>query len=162
MNVPAPVYARRKTLKVIGYSSLMTVIPVGIGGCNRSQNSLELIAQQMISVLFYVEKAQKIGLLYISESPALQGQTYEQLTELLLERLQLSQGDITAENMDLIDARMKAAVHRDFMDEDVVLLRGWMLSRTELILCALAAIFNSTLVASIALKLRPLNAENIL
>jgi len=139
------IHSRRKTLKAIGYSSLAGLLPVGMAGCNWHQNTMEPIAQRMISLLFYIEKAQPIGLLYIAEAPALQGKTYEQLTEILLERLQLSQGDLTAENMDLIDTKMQEVVHQDFMDEDIVLLRGWMLSRTELTLCALAAVFNSQL-----------------
>lgn len=130
--------SRREALRVIGCSSLVSLLPFSIAGCNWSRVPLKAIAQRMVSLLFYPEKAKEIGLLYIAEVSTVQGQTYEQLTEALLERLGLEQSQLSVENMALIDEKIKAVVHQDFMDEDVVILRGWMLSRTELILCALA------------------------
>jgi hypothetical protein len=133
--------SRRGALRVIGCSSLVSLLPFGIAGCNWSQVPLKAIAQRMLSLLFYPEKAKEIGLLYIAEVPTVQGQTYEQLTEALLERLGLEQSQLSVENMALIDEKIKAVVHQDFMNEDVVILRGWMLSRTELMLCVLATVF---------------------
>jgi hypothetical protein len=133
--------SRRGALRVIGCSSLVSLLPFGIAGCNWSRAPLKAIAQRMVSLLFYPEKAKEIGLLYIAEVSTVQGQTYEQLTEALLERLGLEQSQLSVENMALIDEKIKAVVHQDFMDEDVVILRGWMLSRTELMLCALATVF---------------------
>ena len=130
--------SRREALRVIGCSSLVSLLPFSIAGCNWSRVPLKAIAQRMVSLLFYPEKAKEIGLLYIAEVSTVQGQTYEQLTEALLERLGLEQSQLSVENMALIDEKIKTVVHQDFMDEDVVILRGWMLSRTELILCALA------------------------
>lgn len=130
--------SRREALRVIGCSSLVSLLPFSIAGCNWSRVPLKAIAQRMVSLLFYPEKAKEIGLLYIAEVSTVQSQTYEQLTEALLERLGLEQSQLSVENMALIDEKIKAVVRQDFMDEDVVMLRGWMLSRTELILCALA------------------------
>ena len=133
--------SRRGALRAIGCSSLVSLLPFGIAGCNWSRGPLEAIAQRMVSLLFYPEKAKELGLLYIAEVSTVQGQTYEQLTEALLERLGLEQSQLSVDSMALIDEKIKAVVHQDFMDEDVVILRGWMLSRTELMVCALAAMF---------------------
>ncbi len=143
MKLATAIHSRRKTIKIIGYSSLISVLPVGMAGCNWNQVSLEAIAERMISLLFYSKKAQKIGALYIAEAPELQGQTAEQLTERILDRLQLSQSEVSHEDMALIETKIKKTVHQDFMNDDFVILRGWMVSRTEITLCALASVFYS-------------------
>lgn len=132
--------SRRGALRAIGRSSLVALLPFGIAGCNWSRDPLDAIAQRMVSLLFHPEKAKEIGLLYIAEVSTVQGQTYEQLTEALLDRLGLEQSQLSVENMALIDETIEAVVHQDFMNEDIVILRGWMLSRTELMLCALAVL----------------------
>lgn len=131
--------SRRVVLRAIGCTSLVSLLPF-VAGCSWKQDPLEAIAERMVSLLFHPERAKEIGLLYIAEDTVIQGQTYEQLTEDLLERLDLEQSQLSLENMALIDERIASVVRQDFMDEDIVMLRGWMLSRTELMLCALAAV----------------------
>lgn len=132
--------SRRAALRTIGCTSLASLLPFAIAGCTWEQDPLEAIAERMVSMLFHPEQAKEIGLLYIAEDSVVQGQTYQKITGSLLERLGLEQSQLSAENMALIDERIESAVRQDFLDEDIIILRGWMLSRTEIMLCALAAV----------------------
>lgn len=98
----------------------------------------------MVSSLFHIEKSQEIGLLYLADSSIAEGHTYPQLTKILLARLQLTQNMVSTQNTKVLDRKIKERVRQDFMDEDIVILQSWMLSRTEVTLCALAALLNDS------------------
>jgi hypothetical protein len=91
------------------------------------------VVDQLRSLLLDVEGAREIGLVYLSKVP--EERDPDALGALITEGINwpvLSGGDARQ----LLDARIR----RDFASEEVVRLHGWILSRTEARLCALAAL----------------------
>jgi len=132
-------YSRRDVLKIATSSAFITLVSVVSVGCDVGGISLETVAKRKIEVLNYPKTARDIGATYIKQRPHLQGQTFEHFTEQLLTSLELDLKDMSPEMLDSLDARLSKQVRRDFENEKVVIVRGWMLSETEITLCSLAA-----------------------
>ncbi|MDX2487244.1 MAG: hypothetical protein QNL03_07100 [Gammaproteobacteria bacterium] len=92
----------------------------------------------MTGNLNHPEKAREIGNIYINKTPEVQQQTAEQLTENLLSSLNINSENITGNTLTSLDDLLRKQIRQDFINENVVIVNGWMLSRTELMLCALA------------------------
>ncbi len=132
--------SRRTVLKLAASSALVTTMSALSIGCGRKVD-LKRIAQRMIATLNHPDKARELGSLYLAETPGMEKLSVEALTAQVLEILKLDPRAMADESLDALDARLREQVRRDFVNEDVVTLRGWMLSRTELLLCALAATY---------------------
>ena len=131
--------SRRDVLKLATCSSLVTMVSGLSAGCGLVGPDLEEVAQRMIETLNHRDRAREIGEAYMAQVPDIQGQTREQLAENLLGRLDLDAGEISHDLLDSLEDRLGNRMRRDFLEEDVVVLGRWMLSRTEVLLCALAA-----------------------
>lgn len=137
-------YSRRDVLKIATSSAIVTLVSAFSVGCDVGGVSLETVAKRKIEVLNYPKKARDIGATFIKQRPHLQGHTFEYFTEQLLTSLDLDLEDISPEMLDSLDVKLSEQVRRDFEDENVVIIRGWMLSKTELMLCSLAATINKS------------------
>jgi len=135
MNFMSTCCSRRDILKLTASTSLITVLSVFTSGCGRS---LDSVARQMTGNLNHPEKAREIGNIYINKTPEVQQQTAEQLTENLLSSLNINSENITGNTLASLDDLLRKQIRQDFINENVVIVNGWMLSRTELMLCALA------------------------
>ena len=136
--------SRRAFLKTVASTSLITGLPLSLVSCGH-EDSLEATARYLIGQLEFPETANKVGRLYITLTPEIEKQSYENLTENILSILDVELDTLSTENFSLLDEKIREKVHQDFVDENVVKLKGWMLSKTEAMLCALASTYSKNL-----------------
>lgn len=136
--------SRRTFLKTVASTVVVSSVSLSLISCD-SKGSLEAIAKHMISQLEFPDDASKVGRLYITLSPEIEKQTYEELTESLLSMLNVELSTLSTESLGILDVKIREKVHQDFVDENVVKLKGWMLSKTEAALCALASAYSKNL-----------------
>ncbi len=136
--------SRRTFLKTVASTVLVSSVPLSLISCG-SKDSLEAIAKHLISQLEFPEEANKVGRLYITLAPEIEKQSYEALTEGVLAMLGVKLDTLSTENLGFLDSKIREKVHQDFVDENVVKLKGWMLSKTEATLCALASAYSKNL-----------------
>ena len=134
----------RRTFLNLASSTLFTTMFAVSSGCSLGKTKLEQIAERMIEVLNYPARARLIGLLYIDGLPDVRELTFEQWTKRLLNVLNLDPENISREVLRSLDARLRKQVRQDFVNEDVVIVRGFMFSSTEIMLCSLAATYTQS------------------
>jgi len=137
---PAASCSRREFLK---FTSLLSVTPVFtafIVGCSRDEDQLGTHAERMIGLLNHPERARELGELYHSQETEIQQYSYEDLTRALLITLGFDPETISEHTLVSLEDRFREQVRLDFLEENVVVVKGWMLSRTEIWLCSLAYI----------------------
>lgn len=78
--------------------------------------------------------------MYHSQDTELQQYSYEDLTRVLLITLGIDPETISGQTLISLEDRFREQVRLDFLEENVVVVKGWMLSRTEIWLCSLAYI----------------------
>ncbi|HSH41473.1 MAG TPA: hypothetical protein VK973_05035 [Arenicellales bacterium] len=139
MNTPDAKCSRRHVLKLAMYSSLVTMASGLSTGCGLFTSDLEIAAQRKIETLNHLPRAREIGEAYMAQAPKLREHSMEQLARKLLEMMDLDPGEISEDLLHSLEDRLRARVRQDFEDENVVILGRWMLSKTETLLCALAA-----------------------
>lgn len=139
MNTPDTGFSRRDVLKLAIYSSLVTMASGLSAGCGLFTSDLEIAARRKIETLNHLPRAREIGEAYMAQAPDLREHSMEQLARKLLEMMQLNAEEISDELLHSLEGRLRAQVRQDFEEENVVILGRWMLSKTETLLCALAA-----------------------
>lgn len=139
MNHAGAKYSRRDVLKFATCSSVITALSGVSAGCGLLGPDVETAAQRMIDTLNHPGRAREIGEAYMAQAPDVRDQSPEQLTRNLLTILDLDSEEISRATLNALEGRLSDRVRRDFLEEDVVVLGRWMLSRTEVLLCALAA-----------------------
>lgn len=139
MNHADAKYSRRDILKLATCSSVITTLSGVSAGCGLFEPDLETAAQRMIDTLNHVDRAREIGEAYMAQSPDVRDQSPELLARNLLTILNLDSEEISRATINALEGRLSERVRRDFVEENVVILGRWMLSRTEVLLCALAA-----------------------
>jgi hypothetical protein len=95
----------------------------------------------MIEALNHPHRAREIGAAYIARTPGLETQSYEILTRNLLATLSIKFDEISHDTLDSLAMLLHDKVRQDFLDENVVVVEGFMLSRTEAMLCSLASVY---------------------
>lgn len=139
MNHPDAKLSRRDVLKLATFSSVITTLSGVSAGCGLLGPDLETAAQRMIETLNHLGRAREIGEAYMAQAPDVRDQSPEQLTRNLLTILDLDSEEISRATLNALEGRLSDRVRRDFVEENVVILGRWMLSRTEALLCALVA-----------------------
>ena len=135
-NLPL-IQARRHLFK-LGTVSIIT-ISAGLGsGCGFLDSEQAGIEQRLIQSLHHLERAREIGNAYLSLDSTIDLNSPEQLTEELLEWLNLdSEKTQRLSDKELIE-HLSQQIRDDFINENIVILGSWMFSKTEAMLCALA------------------------
>lgn len=127
-------YSRRTFLKLATCTLFL-----GSSGCSLGRPGWEETAERMIATLNYPDRARLIGSLYIDETHDVRELTAEQWTGRLLKVLKLEPEQITKENLDSLADQIRQKVRQDFVDENVVIVKAYMFSKTEIMLCSLVA-----------------------
>lgn len=138
MNVP---HSRRTFLKVATSSGLATALAALAIGCDIGTVDVETVAKRMIEALNHPHRAREIGAVYIARTPGLESHSYESLAMDLLATLELELEEISHDTLDSLDSLLHEQVRQDFLEENVVVVNGFLLSRTEALLCSLASIY---------------------
>jgi len=114
-------------------------------GCGSDRPpSLKEITRYLAGLLRHPEAAGQLGRKYIEIDSAVKSLSLEQLTKMVLQ-------DIGLDNMKEPDTRLEEIgkmltnkVRQDFADETVVIVDGWLLSKTEARLCALLHLYRNS------------------
>lgn len=130
--------SRRDVLKLATGSTVITALSGLTAGCGLIKSDLDTAARRMIETLNHLDRARELGGAYMAQSPDIRAHSPEQLTRKLLRMLDIDDENISDETLNALETRLSDRVRRDFLEENVVVLGRWMLSQTELLLCALA------------------------
>ncbi len=128
--------SRRNVLKLAAAVPLLSLLPAG---CSKSQPDIQMAGERMMKVLNHPEKAREIGAMYLRQTGSGVLPSFEQLTLDLMKTLQLNPDALSSKILRTIRSRLSKQVRQDFAEENIIILQGWMLSETELKLCALWA-----------------------
>ncbi len=93
----------------------------------------------MVKLLNYPERAREIAAIQFARYPELQQYSSDQWTRELLTALEIEPENIPPTTMKSLQSRLRKKIKQDFVDENVVIVKRWMLSGTELKLFSLAA-----------------------
>jgi hypothetical protein len=140
MKILSAACSRRDILRMATSSTLVTVLSSLSIGCSPGKADLDAVAKKMVDILNHPIDARKIGTAHLARLPINQHQSTEQLTRELLHIIKLDPDNVSVDSLQSFDARLSAQVRQDFIDENVVIVDNWMLSKTELMLCLLAAV----------------------
>lgn len=140
MKYPSVTCSRRRFLKLATLSPAIAVFPVLSVGCSRNEDPLETHAQRMIGLLNHPEKARELGEMYHSQETEFQQHSYEEMTRELLNTLGIDPEFISEHTLMTLEDRIRERVRLDILEENMVIVKGWMLSKTEIMLCLLAYI----------------------
>ncbi len=124
--------SRRSTLAALALSALM---PCGARAGLTTESSAHCLAACTGSDR---KAAQRIGRAYLADHPA-EAHT-DHLTRVLEARLDMETEAVTHLAPSRLRVLLDEAIRADFAGFDTVMLDGWVLSRTEVRLCALAAL----------------------
>lgn len=142
MKSPHAGYSRREMLKVTSSSLLVATLPFLSVACSPKKADVDTIARKMSGILNHPQKAHEIAAAYLVRHPEKKSWSYQQITRELLLTLKLDPAEVTEESLLSLDARLREQVQQDFVDENVVIVDSWMLSRTEIMLCLLTAAYS--------------------
>ena len=137
MKILSSVYSRRKLFK-LGTASVMAASVSLVSACNFFESENPTIVQRLIQTLNHIERAQDIGNAYLSLDSTIDLNSSEQLTQTLLERLNLNSEEIQKLSDKKLIKHLSQKIRDDFANENVVIMGSWMFSKTEAMLCALA------------------------
>lgn len=108
-------------------------------GCNvLFRPDLRAVAGAMNGLLNRPRLAASIGRRYLNATGALVTASLETVTGSLLDDLGLNLDSLAYLSVNELRDRLAARIRTDFSEENVVIVDGWMLSRTECLLCAVA------------------------
>ncbi len=116
---------------------------VGVGLNFTFNPGSHFIARQLTSYLQYRHLANDIGGSLIRDNSALQELSLDQMVDLVLEDAGLNRSDISLFSLfDQLNTYRNQA-REDFINENIIIVDGWVLSATEAHLCALLHIYLS-------------------
>ncbi len=101
------------------------------------------MAELLVYFLDYPELARAVGRGLLESDPATQPVSLDQMTGMVLQRIDLSEAQLRDMTRSELLKRLQQQVHSDFVNEQIVLTNGWLLSRTEAYLCSLQAMISS-------------------
>lgn len=116
---------------------------VGVGLNFTFNPGSKFIARQLTGYLQYRDLANVIGDTLIRNDSTLQGLSLDQMVNLVIEDVGLSRDDISLFSIfDQLDTFRNQA-REDFINENIAVIDGWVLSATEAHLCALLHVYLS-------------------
>lgn len=139
MNSSAASCSRRAFLQITTSSVFIAILPAITAGCSTDNETINIAARRLVEVLNYPKKAREIGEIYINQVPETKQQSIDDLTRNILNTLNSDPESAVDMNDSSLHERLQKHVRQDFVDENIVIVKGWMLSKTEILLCSLAA-----------------------
>jgi hypothetical protein len=126
---------RRGAVKTLGFASLaLALAPAGYAGLKASGAGMPL-ERWLLSLVGDLDSARHVGRAYLENAPLAAGR--DSLLAELFPRLEPATGDRTAAAW---RNSFSAACRQDFAQGRTLRVDGWVLSQTEVRLCALATL----------------------
>lgn len=129
---------RRKILRSFLYSLCITLPSFPGNRILASVNSLGSLESDLVKFLGQPDSAKVIGQEYLLSTP--NENNKQRLTALIFHNLSLAPTYPLRKQSADLRTLIQLRIRKDFADEDVVFVKGWMLARTEVRLYALAAL----------------------
>jgi|GEM_PF-3095749 len=118
-------------------------VAIGTGLNYAIRPDTQSIASILTHYLDYPDLAIQLGSSLIENEPGLAQLTIEQMTELALQDVGLQKDQLTYYSLLTNIDNYRKAIHKDFDVENIVLVDGWVISRTEGHLCALLYLYEN-------------------
>jgi len=132
---------RRRLIKFSFSVSAVCLFGGLVPGCGWNNPEIDDAAERMIGTLNYPERARQIAEQFLRQYPDQQFDSYQSLTRSLLQSLGLDPEELGAHTIHALPDLLGEHVRSDFVEENVVTVRTWMLSRTEVLLCVLLTLY---------------------
>ena len=100
------------------------------------------VAGQLVYFLDYPELARVVGRGFLESDQDFQPVSLDKVTGMVLQHIELSEAQLPGITRSELLKRLQQQVHSDFVNEQIVLTNGWLLSRTEANLCSLQAMLS--------------------
>ena len=124
---------RRSFLLITSFSSIGLFIP--FVGCNSEQSELNTIFYTPFSLskIIDYETINELGLIYIEKNP-------KENTKQMLKSSLVDYDNQQKVNSSSVEKELNRKIKLDFETRNIIILNGWVLSRTEARQCALSSI----------------------
>lgn len=117
---------------------LSAVAAVLVPGCSiGGPPGPEELVRYLADLLRHHESAVQLGRSYVESDPAYGALSAEQWAAMVLQSIGMDINIPATIELGKIQDQVSRRVRKDFSDETVVLVDGWLLARTEVRLCAL-------------------------
>lgn len=133
-----PTITRRHLLGTIAGLWLSLILPSARSGWAAAASGDAPLSTRLTALLRNQHSARLVGLAYLRLAP--EETNREVLCIKLLRALTLTDRTLRTADIAGLRRRVSSVVRRDFQQEQIVELDGWIISRTEARLCALAAL----------------------
>ncbi|MAG00098.1 MAG: hypothetical protein CL388_02670 [Acidiferrobacteraceae bacterium] len=106
-------------------------------GCSFFSPTLDELAKHLSSLLDHPPLVNLIGSAYTTTRRDLGEQTLQATTSLLLNEMGIDNNRFESLSNENIVHTLEQKIRQDFVDENTTVINGWLLSRTEVLLCVL-------------------------
>jgi len=141
MKVKERGVSRRTVLKIVTSSTMVPLLAGFSSGCGIGRADLDTTAAHLIQMLHYRQRAKTLGHAFIEQTPRLQDKSHRHFTREILAYLNVSPKNVSKETLHALPDKLRHQVTKDFEQENVVVVNGFMLSKTEALLCSLVATY---------------------
>ena len=126
---------------------LLTGGAFAASGCEHQQDQADrpdarAVAEELGKMLEFRNLAMEIGSTFILTDHSMQELPLRVHVDQLLESIGTRLDDLTFESLPQLKEPFSDRVRKDFIDEDIVSVDGWVLSQTEARLCAVLYVRN--------------------
>ncbi len=101
------------------------------------------IAEQLVYFLDYPEVAVTVGQGFLETDETLRANSLDQMIDKVLQSLDISKEQLPEITRSQLLEHMHRQVRSDFVNEQIVFVNGWLLSRTEARICAIQTLLLS-------------------
>lgn len=133
---------RRTFINISTKTSILLLFPVL--ACNTSNQNRLLYEKSPLSRIFTIDMMKRIGLKYQEQFPLESNEKtlYELLLEPKFNRVESKGSSISFESISSTELSLKNSIKDDYLANNLIIIDGWILSRTEARQCALYEIIN--------------------
>lgn len=124
-----------------GFLQRLLALPAlfgGLGGCSLRPDS-NAIQAQLIDLLRHHDLAKRLGEVYLKSRDSSHVRIEDVLSRLMAS-LGWVAGELSYIDLFNLDERVAERIRQDFLAENIRIVDGWLLAKTEADLCALAAL----------------------
>lgn len=111
---------------------------IGGGLHYRGQLNDRKLAQLLTSFLDYADLAKSTGKRILNTDTSLNQPSFDRLIDDLLNSVETSRGEVLNLTRESLLQKLHERIKLDFIEENIVIVDGWILSKTEASMCVLA------------------------
>jgi hypothetical protein len=101
------------------------------------------IAEKLVQFLDEPDMAKSLGMALVTHDKSMRNMSINRIVDSLFLEIGISRNSVSDITQDSLLANLHTSARTDFIEENIVLIDGWILSRTEAYLCALLYLFET-------------------